>query len=320
MRDGKTTMTESRIGTAERTAAAITPGKTTAGTARAYRVGYGYWWWALPAVALMLAFIYATTASGAFYAYTNWTGLGSFDFVGLENFTRIFQTKELTGALVNTIILAFGFVIGSNVLGMLFALALNRRLKTRFVLRTLLFMPVVIAPIAVSYIWKFIFAFDGPLNETLGGLGLQSWQRDWLAEPQLALLAVLVVMVWQHVGFTMVIYLAGLATVPAELEEAASLDGAGAWRRFRSVTVPIIQPSIAIATTLSLIQGLRIFDQVIALTGGGPAGATHTLATEVYQHTFVFGNFGFGAALALVLSVIILIFTVIQQYVTRDRL
>jgi raffinose/stachyose/melibiose transport system permease protein len=285
-----------------------------------YRIGYGHWWWALPAVALMLALIYATTASGAFYAFTDWTGIGGFNLVGLKNFTNIFQTPELTGALVNTLVLAFGFLVLTNVLGLLFALALNRGLKSRFVLRTLLFMPVVLAPIAVSYVWKFIFAFDGPLNQTLGAVGLKSWQHDWLADPTLALMSILLVMVWQNIGFTMVIYLAGLATVPVELEEAAALDGAGTFARFRRITVPMIQPSVAIATTLTLIQGLRIFDQVLALTGGGPAGATQTLATEVYQQTFVFNNFGFGAALALVLSVLILIFTVVQQYLTRDRI
>jgi raffinose/stachyose/melibiose transport system permease protein len=283
------------------------------------RLGYGRWWWALPAVALMVALIYATTVSGAFYAFTNWTGIGDFDLVGLSNFRRIFQTDELIGSLVNTLLLAVGFLVLTNVLGLLFALALNRGLKTRFVLRTLLFMPVVIAPIAVAYIWKFIFAFDGPLNQTLGAVGLTSWQHDWLAEPKLALLAVLVVMVWQNTGFVMVIYLAGLATVPVELEEAASLDGAGVFQRFRLVVLPIIQPSVAIATTLMLIQGLRIFDQVLALTGGGPSGATQTLATEIYQQTFVFTNFGFGAALALVLSLLIMVFTVVQQYATRAR-
>jgi raffinose/stachyose/melibiose transport system permease protein len=126
-------------------------------------------------------------------------------------------------------------------------------------------------------------------------------------------------MVWQSIGFAMVIYLAGLATVPVELEEAAALDGAGTVRRVFSLTLPMIQPSVAIATTLSLVQGLRVFDQVLALTGGGPADATQTLATQVYQQTFVFGKFGFGAALALVLALIILVFTVIQQYFTRDR-
>jgi raffinose/stachyose/melibiose transport system permease protein len=284
-----------------------------------HQLGYGRWWWALPAVVLMLALIYATTASGAFYAFTNWTGIGDFDLVGLSNFRRIFSNDELVGSLVNTLLLAVGFLVLTNVLGLLFALALNRGLKTRFVLRTLLFMPVVIAPIAVAYIWKFIFAFDGPLNQTLGAVGLTSWQHDWLAEPKLALAAVLVVMVWQNTGFVMVIYLAGLATVPVELEEAASLDGAGVFQRFRLVVLPMIQPSVAIATTLMLIQGLRIFDQVLALTGGGPSGATQTLATEIYQQTFVFTNFGFGAALALVLSVLIMVFTVVQQYATRAR-
>ena len=284
-----------------------------------YRLRFGSWWWAAPAVVLMLALIYATTASGAFYAFTNWTGIGDYDFVGLDNFRRIFQTEELTGSLVNTLLLAFGFLIFTNIFGLLFALALNRTLKSRFVLRTLLFMPVVIAPIAVSYMWKFIFAFNGPLNQTFEALGLDSWKHDWLADPTLALIAVLVVMVWQNTGFVMVIYLAGLATVPIELEEAASLDGAGIGRRFRRIVLPMIQPSVAIATTLMLIQGLRIFDQVLALTGGGPSGATQTLATEIYQQTFTFSNFGFGAALALTLSLLIFVFTVIQQYATRER-
>jgi raffinose/stachyose/melibiose transport system permease protein len=312
------TTTHGRTSTIEPAAAAS--GTPRRDTGHGYRIGYGHWWWAAPAVILMLALIYATTASGAFYAFTNWTGVGSFDFVGLKNFTTIFKTPELTGALVNTLLLAAGFLVFTNVIGLLFALALNRGLKTRYILRTLLFMPVVLAPIAVSYVWKFIFAFDGPLNQTLGAVGLKSLQHDWLADPHLALAAILLVMVWQSTGFTMVIYLAGLATVPVELEEAAALDGAGHVMRFRKITVPLIQPSIAIATTLTLIQGLRIFDQVLALTGGGPANATQTLATEVYQQSFVFGNFGFGAALALVLSVLILAFTVVQQYATRDRL
>ncbi len=126
-------------------------------------------------------------------------------------------------------------------------------------------------------------------------------------------------MVWQNIGFVMVTYLAGLATVPPELEEAAAIDGATTWRRFRGITLPLIQPSVAIATTLTLIQGLRVFDQVIALTGGGPDNATQTLASEIYQQTFTYQQFGFGASMALMLSVLILVFTVAQQRVTRDR-
>lgn len=128
---------------------------------------------------------------------------------------------------------------------------------------------------------------------------------------------ILLVMVWQNIGFCMVIYLAGLATVPVKLEEAAALDGAGAFRRFRYVTLALIQPAVVVAGALMLVQGLRVFDQVMALTGGGPAGATHTLATEVYLQTFTYAEFGFGAAPALILSVLIFIFAGVQFIATR---
>ena len=282
-------------------------------------IKYGYWWWALPAILLVLAMVYVTTASGAFFAFTNWTGIGVFDITGIANFQRIFTTPALSGALWHTLVIAAAFVILTNLFGLLFALALNRTLKSRYVLRVLLFMPVVLSPIAVSYIWKFVFAYNGPLNAILGAVGLGSWRHTWLADPVSALISVIVVMVWQNIGLVAVIYLAGLATVPQDLEEAAALDGAGLWGRFRSVTLPMIRPSLAIATTLMLVQGLRIFDQIMALTNGGPFGATETLATQIYKQTFTYGQFGFGAALALVLTVIILVFAIAQQYATRSR-
>ncbi len=282
-------------------------------------VHYGYWWWTLPALVLTGTVIYLATAAGAFYAFTDWTGIGPFNFVGVSNFVKVFQTPQFFGALVNTVLLAVGFVVFTNIIGLLFALALNRTLKTRYLLRTLIFMPVVLSPIAVSYIWKFIFAYNGSLNQILGDVGLGSLRHDWLAVPKLALGCVLVVMVWQSIGFVAVLYLAGLATVPAELEEAAAIDGAGTWRRFRRITLPLIQPSLAIATTLTLIQGLRVFDQVLALTGGGPDNATQTLATEIYQQSFTYQEFGLGAAMALILTVFILVCTISQLALTRDR-
>jgi len=287
------------------------------GRTKSYHVRLGAWWWALPALVLVLIVIYAATVAGGFYAFTNWTGIGAFDFIGLQNFVKIFQTPELIGSLWNTLFLAIGFLVLTNVFGLLFALALNRGLKSRYLLRTLVFMPVVVSPIAVSYIWKFIFDYNGPLNQFLGLFGLQP--VNWLASPTLAIWCVLAVMVWQNIGFVMVTYLAGLATVPVELEEAAALDGAGAFKRFWNVVLPMIQPSVAIATTLTLVQGLRVFDQVMALTGGGPAGATQTLALEVYQEAFTYQQFGLGAALALVLSLLILVFSAGQQWATRDR-
>lgn len=282
-------------------------------------ISYGHWWWALPAIVFVIGVHYAATLTGGFFAFTNWTGLGDFDFIGLANFERIFSDPLLVLAVGNTLFLAFGSVIITNVAGLLFALAINRTLKTRYILRTLLFLPVVLSSLAVAYVWKFIFDFNGPLNGLLGALGLDSLQRVWLADPTWSIWAILITVCWQQTGFVMVIYLAGLASVPIEVEEAAALDGAGVWGRFWNVIVPAIRPSIAIATTLGIIQGLRIFDQILALTRGGPAGATETLATEVYKQAFSLGQFGFGSALALVLTVIILFFAIIQQYVTRDR-
>ena len=256
---------------------------------------------------------------GAFFSLTNWTGIGDWDFIGFDNFVRIAQSPQTVGALRNTLFLAVLSVLVANIIGLLYALAINRLLKTRYILRTLLFMPVVLSPLAVAYVWKFIFDFNGPVNGFLGLVGLESMQKTWLADPTWSIWVILVVMIWQSTGLMMVIYLAGLASVAPEIEEAAALDGANLWQRFRHVTVPAIRPSIAIASTLGIIQGLSVFDQIKALTNGGPAGATETLATQVYTFAFAQGQFGFGSALALVLTVIILVFAIVQQYVTRDR-
>ncbi len=279
----------------------------------------GHWWWALPGMLMVAAIHYVATGVGGFYAFTNWSGIGSFEWVGLRNFDRIFADPAKLVALRNTVVLAFGSVILSNVAGVILAIGLNRILKTRYILRTLFFMPVVLSPLATSYIWKFIFQQDGPLNAILSGIGLDSLVRPWLADPTWALWAVLLVVVWQNTGFAMVIYISGVASVPIEVEEAAAIDGAGRWQRIWSVTLPALRPAIAIATTLGLVNGLRIFDQILALTGGGPANATATLATEVYKQAFSLGNFGYGAALALLLTGIILVFAVAQQRVSQGR-
>ncbi len=280
---------------------------------------FGYWWWALPGIVFVIAIHYVATTAGAVFAFTDWTGIGDFNWIGLDNFRKIFADPTKIGALGNTLFLAFGSVILSNVAGIILAVGLNRILKTRYILRTLFFMPVVLSPLATSYIWKFIFQFDGPFNVILTSMGLGDLARPWLADPGFAIWTVLIVVVWQNTGFAMVIYMAGLAAVPVEIEEAAAIDGCGMWYRFWHVTLPSIRPAVAIATTLGLVNGLRIFDQIMALTGGGPANATSTLATEVYKQAFSLGNFGYGAALALLLTLIILAFALVQQRVTQGR-
>lgn len=280
---------------------------------------FGHWWWALPGITLVIAIHYVATGIGGFFAFTNWTGIGAFKVVGWQNFEAIFSDPTKLGALSNTLFLAFGSVFLGNVAGLIIALGLNRVLKTRYILRTLFFMPVVLSPLATAYIWKYIFDFDGPINVFLTSIGAGDLAKPWLADPQWAIWTVLVVLVWGTTGFAMVIFMAGLAGVAVEVEEAAAIDGANLWQRFRNVTLPAIRPAIAIATTLGIVQGLRVFDPIMALTGGGPAGATETLATQVYKQAFALGNFGGGAALALVLAVIILFFAVIQQRLTRSN-
>ncbi|GAA5026731.1 carbohydrate ABC transporter permease [Microbacterium fluvii] len=280
---------------------------------------FGYWWWALPGIVLVIAIHYVATSIGGFFAFTNWSGIGTFEWIGLENFTKIFADPTQIGALGNTLFLAFASVILSNIAGLALALGLNRGLKSRYVLRVLFFMPVVLSPLAVSYVWKFIFDFNGPINVFLRAIGLDEFAKAWVADPTWAIWTILIVIVWQNTGFAMVIYMAGLAAVPVEIEEAAAIDGANLWQRFWHVTLPSIRPAVAIATTLGLVNGLRVFDQIMALTGGGPAGATETLATQVYKESFALGNFGYGAALALLLTVIILVFAIIQQRVANPR-
>ena len=280
---------------------------------------FGHWWWAAPGVALVVGVHYAATSVGGFFAFTNWSGIGTFDWIGIDNFVRIFENPAMIGALWNTLFLALLSVVLINVLGLALAVAINRTLKTRYALRVLFFMPVVLSPLAVAYIWKYIFSYDGPLNAVLRVLGLEDVARAWTGDPSFAIWTILIVLVWQQTGFAMVIYLAGLASVPVEIEEAAAIDGAGVWQRFWHVTLPAIRPAVAIATTLGIVQGLRVFDQIMAMTAGGPAGATETLATQVYKQAFTLSNFGYGAALALLLTAMILVFAIIQQRVTRSR-
>jgi raffinose/stachyose/melibiose transport system permease protein len=279
------------------------------------------WLLALPGVAFLLAFHLVASSAGGWYAFTSWDGLSaSARFVGLQNFRELFADDPIARhALLHTLQLAGCFVVLANVIGLGLALALNRAVKSRHFLRALFFAPVVASPLAVAYIWTYIFDYKGPLNQLLEAVGAGSWQRPWLGDPTWAIWTVLVVLVWQFAGLTMVIYLAGLQGVPIELEEAASVDGATTWFRFRRITFPLLAPAMTVNVTLTTIFGLRVFDQVLALTNGGPVNATETLATQMFKQTWVNSRFGYGASIALVLSAMIAVFAVAQAVVLRRR-
>jgi raffinose/stachyose/melibiose transport system permease protein len=175
-----------------------------------------------------------------------------------------------------------------------------------------------VTPIVTAYLWRNLLGPDGAVNSLLATVGLGSWQQDWLGDPQLALWSVVAVVVWQFSGYSMVIFLAGLQSVPQEIFEAAAMDGAGPVRRFWSVIRPLLAPAFTVNLMLSIIGGIKLFDQVYALTGGGPGHATDTLSTLIYKDAFTLGEFGYSIALAVVLTAIVAVVST-GQYLMLAR-
>jgi raffinose/stachyose/melibiose transport system permease protein len=276
--------------------------------------------WALPALLLALAVHYVAVAAGGWYAFTDWNGISaSAKWVGLDNFRELFHSQTPRAALIHTIELAAAFVVLTNLIGLCLALGLHRVVKSRNVLRALMFAPFVLSPLATSYIWRFIFDYNGPVNGLLGAVGLDEWKRTWLGDPTWALWTIVIVMVWQASGLAMSFYLAGLQGIPEELDEAAAVDGASLWLRLRAVTLPLLAPAMTVSIALATIQGLRVFDQVMALTGGGPGDSTETLSTQLFKQGFANNRYGYGAAFALVLTVFIATISLTQILILRRR-
>jgi len=241
------------------------------------------WWFLVPALAIYTIVVVVPDLQAMVYAFTDWDGLTEgFEFVGFDNFVAAFESPYAVSSLVNTLLLTIAVTIVQLIVGLLLALALNARVKSRNVLRVIFFAPVVLTSVAVGYIWKYMYAPTGALNQILDFLGLGALKHDWLGDPSVNLWAIAFLCVWQSAGFTMVIFLAGLQGVDIDLLEAAHLDGAGAWARFWYVVRPLLAPAILINAVLCVSGGLKIFDQIYITTQGGPAHTTSTLATLTY--------------------------------------
>jgi len=276
--------------------------------------------YALPALAVYVFIVVVPTVQGSVYAFTDWNGLSQdWSFVGFENIIAVFQDPQAFRALVNTVVIAVAFTIVQNILGLLIALALNSKIKTRNFLKVLIFAPAVMTPVVVGYLWKYMLAPDGPINSVLTAVGLGEYAKTWLGDPVLALCSIIFVLIWQFAGYSMVIFLAGLQGIPEELVEAAAVDGAGPVRRFFNVTLPLLAPAITINLMLSMIGSLKLFDQVWSLTGGGPGGLTNTLTTLMFRDAFTYGDFGKAVTLGLVLLLIVLAISVVQYRVLIKR-
>lgn len=243
-------------------------------------------------------------------SFSSWNGLSpDAKFVGLANYRAIMtQDPVFWGALTNTILWTAFAVIIPNLISFCLALALNQNIPGKSGLRVIFYLPVIIASIAVATIWKWMYdPFFGLFNSLLTSWHLDGWIMDWLGDKQIALWSVFVAHVWQSVGFSMVLFLAGLQSVSTTLIEAARIDGAGRWGVFRYVTFPALVPTITVVFVLSLINSLKAFDIVYGMTGGGPAQSTQMLAMWAYTQSMQLGVFGRGAAVSVVLLLITLV-------------
>jgi ABC-type sugar transport system permease subunit len=269
----------------------------------------------VPAFVLFTLFIIVPTISSAYYSFTSWDGINpAVNFIGTANFKEIFTSARFGNALKNTALLTVFISILENALALGLALLVDNVARAKNFFRAVFYIPVIISGIVSGFIWKIMFNYNfGPVNAVLNWLNLAGLQRDWLGSAATALLSVGVVLVWKGVGYYMIIYLAALQGVPAEVSEASTIDGAGALQRFRYITLPLISGAFTINFTLSLINGLKVFDQIAVMTDGGPGFSTETIVYLLYKVGFNEGRQGFGTAVGLVLLFIILAANTVQQ-------
>ena len=278
------------------------------------------WWFALPALALYGFIVLVPTARGSYYSFTNWDGLNPVHrWVGLDNFRHILDDGAARGAIRHTVEIAVAITVIQNLVGLLLALGVHTQIKSRYVLRVLLFAPAVMTPVVIAYLWQYMYSPTGAINRGLDVVGLDRLRQDWLGDPSLALWAIVAVIVWQFAGYSMVIFLAGLESIPNDVVEAAAVDGAGPFGRFWYVTRPLLAPALTVNLILSMIGGLKLFDQVWVLTNGGPGTSTETLSTLIYKDAFQFGELAYSTALALVLAVFVAVVSGAQYRVLRRQ-
>ncbi|QND37323.1 sugar ABC transporter permease (plasmid) [Rhizobium leguminosarum bv. viciae] len=261
----------------------------------------------VPAPAIYAVFALYPMFNVVILSFQKWNGLDpNRQFVGVANYSAIFTKDPVFWvAFRNTVIWTVMSLIFPPMVGLLLALSLNQKIFGRNGLRAIFYLPVIIAPIAVATMWKWMYdPFFGLFSQLLTSWGMQGWIKDWLGNRDIALYSVFVAYLWQTVGFSMVLFSAGLQNVSQTLVEAARIDGAGRWAVFKHVTLPALRPTITIVLVLSVISSLKAFDIVYGLTGGGPAQSTQMLALWAFTQAMQIFDFGRGAAISVVLLLI----------------
>lgn len=270
------------------------------------------WLFVGPVIGGVLAFQLAPVGVSLWVSMTDWSGLSDPVFRGLTNYTEMFtRDPEFFGALRNTLVFTVAVVALSIIGGMVLALLCNTTMRGIGVFRTLYFSPVVTNVIAIGFVWFWLYEpNNGLVNGVLGSLGLPT--PAWLSDPSTALAAVVVVAVWQGVGYPMVILLAGLQAIDSSLLEAAVVDGAGPVRKFFQVTLPLLTPSIFFLTITQFISSFQVFGIIYVMTGGGPNNATSVFIFQIYETAFAHGRLGYAAAMGWVLFLMVGLVTALQ--------
>ena len=274
-----------------------------------------------PAFIFFTLFIIVPTLASVYYSFTSWDGISPVvKFVGLANYKEIFTSARFGNALKNTVILTLFISLFENAFALALALIVDNVRWGKNFFRSAFYIPVLISGIVSGFIWKIMYNYNfGTFNTILKDIGLKDWQQDWLGNSRLTLLMVGVVLVWKGAGYYMIIYLASLQSVSVDLIEAAQIDGASPLQRFRAITLPLISGAFTMNFTLSLINGLKVFDQINVMTDGGPGFTTETLVYLLYKVGFNEGRQGFGTAVGIMLLFIIIILNTIQQKFLRSR-
>lgn len=274
-----------------------------------------------PALALIALFVAWPVATAVRFSLYRWKGFGPLsDFVGLENYRRVLSDEVFTDAVVHNLVIVVGSIIVQLPLGVAIALLLNRRMRGQGLLRTIIFVPYVLAEVIAGVVWfQLLQPQYGLVDAALARIGLEGPAQGWLGTPEYALWTVLVVLTWKYLGLAVLLFLAGMQSVPEEIYESAQLDGASWWQTQWRITIPLLGPTIRTWCFLSMIGSLQLFDMVWILTGGGPADATTTMATYLVNEGTKRHNYGIAGAASVVLFVIAFVMALTYQLLVLRR-
>lgn len=275
----------------------------------------------LPALTFYLVFEIFPMFYSIYMSFFEWHIIGDIKFVGLGNYLKMLSDPIFVIALRNTLIYTAVTVPVQIILGLTIALLLNQKIRGKAAFRTLYYIPVITSWTVVSLIWKWIYdPIYGFLNYILLFLGIIKEPIRWLQDPSVALYAVMLVTIWKGIGWNMVIFLAALQTIPQSLYDAALIDGANKWRKFRYVTLPLLRPIIATVMVLLTIGALNAFVQIYILTAGGPLYSTEVINTYLYKNAFGYLNFGYASSMAVFLLIITLSISIIQIKILSKKI